>query len=696
MRALTGPPPPPHRATPERSLARRAGPGLGALGTFPSALDLGLSLGGRRDRRDSGEAPSDGAAASSGAAGAFGSVYARTYQSLLPDLSVTMSPKAPAADAVAPGAAATPTTGGGASLEADIADLSLSATSPAWTPSALRAPKPPENPLPPSATGLQPPAALPLVGRSGAAAPGDDQLQRLKDIWGAGGGSNSAASAFSAGFDVPQGGLGINGPKWTSGSQQQQQQQLHQQQQQQQQQQHQQQQQQWAGGAQQAQQQQPVQQQQLAPQQQWASDSQAPPPPPQQQMPAVAGAFNASPSMNGEVTFLEGSGFSADAPIYTPGNFSDASEVYDAHGGAAFYQGGGETEAYDPQSAHGQYAESYYPPAGAEYAEYPYSGAYGYGGGGDGAYGAAFGGAYGFYDAAAAAVPGAGSVVEPVGEGALASINGGEACSELASAGANARYFVLRCYSTDEVLKSVKYGLWAAPRSGHEALHYAFLEASAGGAGPVYLFVMVSGSGHFSGVCEMVSPIQSSLRLVSSVRHLDRWETHFHVRWLLYKSLPHKACKHITLTRHAPTNSLEPADALQPAAAAPATPAADAAPDLKPVSTARDGQEVFSAEAAELLQLMVDAALPAQDVAAALQQYDERRDEFAEHRRALEVEAAKRPTDAFDLGALLDKGKQAKKEKTRRKKSKGNRSDSADADEHSHVPEFTTPGTRPR
>ena len=52
-----------------------------------------------------------------------------------------------------------------------------------------------------------------------------------------------------------------------------------------------------------------------------------------------------------------------------------------------------------------------------------------------------------------------------------------------------ARYFVIKSYTEDDVRQSLKYELWSSTAPGNKRLCNAFKEV--GGRGPVYLFFIV-------------------------------------------------------------------------------------------------------------------------------------------------------------------------------------------------------------
>ena len=77
-----------------------------------------------------------------------------------------------------------------------------------------------------------------------------------------------------------------------------------------------------------------------------------------------------------------------------------------------------------------------------------------------------------------------------------------------------ARYFVIKSYTEDDVHKSLKYEIWSSTDPGNKRLDKAFKENR--DRGPIYLFFSVNTSGHFCGMAEILTPV----RFFSSSSHL--------------------------------------------------------------------------------------------------------------------------------------------------------------------------------
>lgn len=103
----------------------------------------------------------------------------------------------------------------------------------------------------------------------------------------------------------------------------------------------------------------------------------------------------------------------------------------------------------------------------------------------------------------------------------------------------NARFFVIKSYSEDDIHRSIKYEIWCSTEHGNKRLDQAYRERErdgVGGMGPVYLFFSVNGSGHFCGMAQMVSAVDYNAN--SSVWSQDKWKGQFKVnttpRYLIF------------------------------------------------------------------------------------------------------------------------------------------------------------------
>ncbi|EPS72124.1 hypothetical protein M569_02632, partial [Genlisea aurea] len=139
---------------------------------------------------------------------------------------------------------------------------------------------------------------------------------------------------------------------------------------------------------------------------------------------------------------------------------------------------------------------------------------------------------------------------------------------------ADAKFFVIKSYSEDDVHKSIKYNIWASTDNGNKKLDAAYQEAEqkAGGC-PVFLFFSVNASGQFVGVAEMIGPVDFN----KSVEYWqqDKWIGCFPVKWHIVKDVPNGLLKHIILENN----------------------------ENKPVTNSRDTQEVKLEQGLKMLKI---------------------------------------------------------------------------------------------
>ncbi|KAF8055031.1 hypothetical protein N665_1305s0018 [Sinapis alba] len=138
----------------------------------------------------------------------------------------------------------------------------------------------------------------------------------------------------------------------------------------------------------------------------------------------------------------------------------------------------------------------------------------------------------------------------------------------------DAKFFVIKSYSEDNVYKSIKYCVWASTKNGNKKLDAAYREAKTREvACPVFLLFSVNASAQFCGVAEMVGPVDFE----TSVEYWqqDRWSGHFPVKWLIVKDVPNSLFRHIIIEDN----------------------------DNKPVTNSRDTQEVGLEQGIEMLNI---------------------------------------------------------------------------------------------
>nr|BAE99621.1 hypothetical protein [Arabidopsis thaliana] len=138
----------------------------------------------------------------------------------------------------------------------------------------------------------------------------------------------------------------------------------------------------------------------------------------------------------------------------------------------------------------------------------------------------------------------------------------------------NAKFFIVKSFSEDNVHRSIKYNVWASTPHGNKKLDTAYRDAEKmGGKCPIFLFFSVNASGQFCGVSEMVGPVD--FEKDAGYWQQDRWSGQFPVKWHIVKDIPNNRFCHILLQNN----------------------------DNKPVTHSRDSQEVKLRQGIEMLRI---------------------------------------------------------------------------------------------
>ncbi|KAJ6399851.1 hypothetical protein OIU84_015501 [Salix udensis] len=138
----------------------------------------------------------------------------------------------------------------------------------------------------------------------------------------------------------------------------------------------------------------------------------------------------------------------------------------------------------------------------------------------------------------------------------------------------NAKFFIIKSYSEDNVHKSIKYGVWASTPNGNRKLDTAYSEAKdKQDPCPVFLLFSVNASAQFCGVAEMVGPVDFDKSV--DYWQQDKWSGQFPVKWHIIKDVPNSRFRHIVLENN----------------------------DNKPVTNSRDTQEVKLKHGVEMLNI---------------------------------------------------------------------------------------------
>lgn len=142
----------------------------------------------------------------------------------------------------------------------------------------------------------------------------------------------------------------------------------------------------------------------------------------------------------------------------------------------------------------------------------------------------------------------------------------------------NAKFFVIKSYSEDDVHKSIKYNVWSSTPNGNKKLNNAYEEAQKIAAGtpkgcPIFLFFSVNASGQFCGVAEMVGAVDFDKDM--DFWQQDKWSGSFPVKWHIIKDVPNPTFRHIILENN----------------------------EHKPVTNSRDTQEIMFKQGMEMLRI---------------------------------------------------------------------------------------------
>lgn len=142
----------------------------------------------------------------------------------------------------------------------------------------------------------------------------------------------------------------------------------------------------------------------------------------------------------------------------------------------------------------------------------------------------------------------------------------------------DAKFFVIKSYSEDDVHKSIKYNVWSSTPNGNKKLENAYEDAQRIALGkrrgcPIFLFFSVNASGQFCGVAEMIGPVDFHKDM--DFWQQDKWSGSFPVKWHIIKDVPNTNFRHIILENN----------------------------ENKPVTNSRDTQEIRFKQGLEMLKI---------------------------------------------------------------------------------------------
>ncbi|XP_062187172.1 YTH domain-containing protein ECT3-like isoform X2 [Phragmites australis] len=185
----------------------------------------------------------------------------------------------------------------------------------------------------------------------------------------------------------------------------------------------------------------------------------------------------------------------------------------------------------------------------------------------------------------------------------------------------DAKFFIIKSYSEDDVHKSIKYNVWASTPNGNKKLDAAYQEAKEKSSeSSVFLLFSVNASGQFVGLAEMVGRVDFS----KTVEHWqqDKWTGCFPVKWHIVKDVPNSLLKHIILENN----------------------------ENKPVTNCRDTHEVKLEKGLQVLKIFKDHVCKT-SILDDFGFYDNR-EKMMQERKAKQQQSLKKVTDVKLLNAI--------------------------------------------
>lgn len=143
----------------------------------------------------------------------------------------------------------------------------------------------------------------------------------------------------------------------------------------------------------------------------------------------------------------------------------------------------------------------------------------------------------------------------------------------------DAKHFIIKSYSEENVFRSIQYGVWASTPNGNKKLDDAYHDAQRRASGrphgcPLFLFFSVNGSRQFCGVAEMIGPVDYKRSMEFWEQH--KWSGSFPLKWHFIKDVPNSQFRRIILQNN----------------------------ENKPVTNSRDTQEVYFQQGLEMLNII--------------------------------------------------------------------------------------------
>ncbi|KAK1385898.1 YTH domain-containing protein [Heracleum sosnowskyi] len=112
----------------------------------------------------------------------------------------------------------------------------------------------------------------------------------------------------------------------------------------------------------------------------------------------------------------------------------------------------------------------------------------------------------------------------------------------------NAKFYVIKSISEDDIHKSIKYNVWSSTNRGNGKLNDVFRgtqddTTEADSVCPIFLFFSVNWSGQFVGVAEMIGRVDFVKTL--NFWLIEDWNGFFPVKWHIIKDIPNRQLSHI-------------------------------------------------------------------------------------------------------------------------------------------------------
>ncbi|CAN6358197.1 unnamed protein product [Urochloa humidicola] len=144
-----------------------------------------------------------------------------------------------------------------------------------------------------------------------------------------------------------------------------------------------------------------------------------------------------------------------------------------------------------------------------------------------------------------------------------------------------AKFFMIKSYSEDDIHEGIKYNVWASTANGNNKLDAAYHDAQIlmkenGEKCPVFLFFSVNTSGQFVGLAEMLGPVD--FKKTMDFWKEDKWNGFFPIIWHIIKDIPNRLFRHIILEHN----------------------------DHRPVTFSRDTQEIGLLQGVQMLKIFKD------------------------------------------------------------------------------------------